>query len=382
MRRTRPPDSDKPADKAIAKAATRPVVSPRVTIRDVARAAGVSLGTASRALNRSGPVSEAALQAVERAARELAYAPDPIAQSLRTGTSGVVGLLVSDLANPLYARIITAVEMRLQREGYAMVVGNTHNSNAREDMMVELFRRRRVDGLILGPCEVERPDHLRQLARDLPVVALDRDFGDEGAGVHVDHFGGARDATQYLLDLGHTRIALMTSDGALRPGRERINGYRHALAGRGVTVDDTLVRSSRSAMDFSFSDALALLSAPDRPTAFVCLGTRILSGVLQAMKQTGLRVPHDVSLICVGDGDLPQLYSPAITAVSWDLEAVGTAAAEVLMGAIGGSGTAATATEAADTAASATIDPRARREIRLTTHVIVRESCAPPPARA
>lgn len=360
MSRTRPPASDTP---------------PRVTIRDVARAAGVSLGTASRALNRSGPVSEAALQAVERAARALAYAPDPIAQSLRTGTSGVVGLLVSDLANPLYARIITAVESRLQREGYAMVVGNTHNSNAREDMMVELFRRRRVDGLILGPCEVERPDFLHQLARDLPVVALDRDFGEDGAGVHVDHFRGAFEATRYLLDLGHTRIALLTSDSALRPGRERIAGYRRALSERGVTADNTLVRASRSAMDLSFSDALALLSAKDRPTAFICLGTRILSGVLQAMKQTGLRVPRDVSLICVGDGDLPQLYSPAITAVNWDLEAVGTAAAEVLMGAIGGSGATPTAGGAADSA------PSAPREIRLTTHVVVRESCAPPAAR-
>ncbi|WP_227461052.1 LacI family DNA-binding transcriptional regulator [Cupriavidus pauculus] len=341
---------------------------PRVTIRDVARAAGVSLGTASRALNRSGPVSEAALHAVERAAKALAYAPDPIAQSMRTGTSGVVGLLVSDLANPLYARIITAVEMRLQREGCAMVVGNTHNSRAQEELMVDLFRRRRVDGLILGPCEVERAEYLEQVSRDLAVVAMDRDFGASGSGVHVDHFRGAYEACRYLLDLGHTRIALMTSDGALRPGRERIDGYRAALAERGVTVDESLVRASRSAMDLSFSDALALLSSPSRPTAFICLGTRILSGVLQATRQSGRRVPHDVSLICVGDGDLPQLYSPAITAVSWDLEAVGTAAAEILLRAIG----------SGDSRGEAAT--QGRQEARLTTQMILRESCAPPPS--
>lgn len=349
--RTRTPSSDTPA---------------RVTIRDVARAAGVSVGTASRALNRSGPVSEAALQAVERAAKALAYAPDPIAQSMRTGTSGVVGLLVSDLANPLYARIITAVETRLQREGYAMVVGNTHNHKAQEELMVDLFRRRRVDGLILGPCETERPDYLAQISRDLAVVAMDRDFGAQGVGVHVEHARGSYEATRYLLDLGHTRIALMTSDGALRPGRERINGYREAMEERGLAVDNTLVRSSRSAMDLSFSDALALLSAKDRPTAFICLGTRILSGVLQAMKQTGNRVPQDVSLICVGDSDLAQLYSPAITAINWDLEAVGTAAAEMLLRSIGvGSGR----------GEGKVLEGE---EIRLTTHVVMRESCAPP----
>ena len=339
-----------------------------VKIGDVARAAGVSVGTASRALNRSGPVSDAALQAVERAAKALAYAPDPIAQSMRTGTSGVVGLLVSDLANPLYARIITAVETRLQREGYAMVVGNTHNNKAQEELMVDLFRRRRVDGLILGPCETERPDYLAQISRDLAVVAMDRDFGAQGVGVHVEHARGSYEATRYLLDLGHTRIALMTSDGALRPGRERINGYRKAMEERGLTVDNTLVRSSRSAMDLSFSDALALLSAKDRPTAFICLGTRILSGVLQAMKQTGNRVPQDVSLICVGDSDLAQLYSPAITAINWDLEAVGTAAAEMLLRSIGvGSGR----------GEGKVLEGE---EIRLTTHVVMRESCAPPRA--
>lgn len=342
----------------------------RVTIRDVARAAGVSVGTASRALNRSGPVSEAAVQAVERAAKALAYAPDPIAQSMRTGTSGVIGVLVSDLANPLYGRIITAVETRLQREGYAMVVGNTHNSKAQERMMVDLFRRRRVDGLILGPCEEERPAYLEQIARDLPVVALDRDFGAHGAGVHVDHRRGAGEATRYLLDLGHTRIALMSSDGALRPGRERIEGYRAALAKRGLPADEALVRTSRSAMDLSFSDALALLSAPARPTAFLCLGTRILSGVLQALKQSGLRVPRDVSLICIGDGDLPQLFSPAITAVSWDLEAAGTSSAEMVLRAIDG------AAQGKEGAAPA------RREVSLTPHLVVRESCAPPPAAA
>lgn len=356
--RSRPPSTETPQ---------------RVTIRDVARAAGVSLGTASRALNRSGPVSEAALQAVERAAKALAYAPDPIAQSMRTGTSGVIGLLVSDLANPLYARIITAVEKRLQREGYAMVVGNTHNSKAQEELMVDLFRRRRVDGLILGPCETERPDYLDQIARELPVVAMDRDFVAGGSGVHVDHYRGSYDAARYLLDLGHTRIALMTSDSALRPGRERINGYRAALEERGLAVDAGLIRASRSAMDLSFSDALALLSAKNRPTAFICLGTRILSGVLQAMKQTDYRVPRDVSLICVGDGDLPQLYSPAITALSWDLEAVGTAAAEILLQAIGGaSAGAGTGTGAGTTTAG--------QQIRLTTQMVLRESCASPPA--
>ena len=303
----------------------------RVTIREVARAAGVSLGTASRALNRTSRVSPQAVAAVDRAARELGYQPDTVAQSMRTRSTGVVGLLVSDFANPLYARILTSVEARLQTAGYALLLASTHNDGRREKAIIDLFRRRRVDGLVLGPCEFEVPEALAQLATELPVIALDRDFDASGSGVHVDHYGGALQATRYLLNLGHRRIALLTPGSALRPGRERINGYRDAFAERGLQPDEKLVRAERSAMEFAFSEALALLSGPQAPTAFLCLGTRILSGVLKAVRHAGRTVPDDVSVISIGDTDLSQLFSPAITSLTWELEAVGTAVAELLL---------------------------------------------------
>jgi len=254
----------------------------RPTIRDVALRAGVSIGTASRALNRAGRVSQAAIAAVQAAADALGYEPDAIAQSMRTRSTGVVGLLVSDLSNPLYARIVNAVEARLQRDGCALLLANTHNDAARERTMIDFFRRRRVDGIILAPCQNERPELFEGLsAHGLPAVALDRDFHAAGSGVHVDHFHGALQATRYLLDLGHRRIALMTPGQAVRPGRERIAGFRAAYAERGLQPEPRLVRAEPSAMQFAFSETLALLSGAERPTAFVCLGTRILSGVLQ-----------------------------------------------------------------------------------------------------
>jgi len=331
----------------------------KITIREVAKAAGVAVGTASRALNRSGRVSEHAIAAVTRAARELGYTPDAVAQSMRTRSTGVVGLLVSDLANPLYARIITAVESRLLTAGYALLVASTHNDGLREKTLVDLFRRRRVDGLILGPCHEEAPAYLDLLAADGPVVALDRDFQGDNAGVHVDHHHGALQATRYLLNLGHTRIALMTPGSVLRPGRERIAGYRDAFAERGLQPDPKLIRAEKSAMDFAFSEALSLLGAPSAPTAFLCLGTRILSGVLQALRHSGRTAPDDVSVVSIGDTDLSQLFSPAITSLTWDLEAVGTAVAELLLRRLDRS--AALETE----------------RILLTTQMVLRESCGP-----
>ena len=332
----------------------------RITIRDVARKAGVSLGTASRALNRTGRVSDAAIAAVNQAARELNYKPDVVARSLRTRSSGVIGLLVSDLANPLYARIITAAESALQAEGYSLLVASTHNERKREESLVEIFCGRRVDALILGPCEKESTELIAKLTEDLPVVALDRDFGQDSVGVLVDHFGGAFQATQYLLNLGHTRIALLTPGTELRTGKERIAGFRKAFEARGLVPDASLIRAERSAMQFAFAEAMSLLSHAERPTAFLCLGTRILSGVLQAIRHTGYVVPQDVSVISIGDTDLSELYSPTITSLSWDLEVMGTCAAQLVLKHL-----------------DRQLPTAHNDRISLKTQLILRESCAP-----
>jgi LacI family transcriptional regulator len=333
----------------------------KATIRDVAQAAGVGLATASRALNRAAGVSAEAIAAVTQAARDLGYEPDAVAQSMRTRSTGVIGLLVSDLANPLYARIITAVESRLLAAGYVLLLASTHNDGQREKTLVEQFRRRRVDGLILGACEREEPEMLVRIGAELPVVALDREFGPRNSGVHVDHYQGALQATRYLLNLGHARIALLTPASGLRPGRERIAGFRDAHAERGLKPDAKLIRGERSAMAFAFSETLGLLGTAGAPTAFLCLGTRIMAGALQGMRHAGRAIPDDVSVVGIGDTDLSQLFSPAITTLSWDLEAVGTALAELVL---------------------RRLEPDAPAEqerIVITTQLILRESCGPAP---
>ncbi len=338
-------------------------MKPRITIREVAKEAGVSIGTASRALNRAGRVSEAAIAAVTKAARRLGYEPDAIAQSMRTRSSGAIGLIVSDLANPLYARIITSVEAALQAAGYALLIASTHNDGKREKNLIDLFRRRRVDGLILGPCETENPKLLEQLSQEMPVIALDRDFGPTGTGVYVDHYTGALQATRYLLNLGHTRIALLTPGSVLRPGRERIAGFKEAYKEQDLKPVPKLIRSEKSAMDFAFTEALSLLSGSEAPTAFMCLGTRILAGVLQALRHTGRTAPGDVSVISIGDTDLSQLFSPSITSLTWDLEVVGTVLAQLMLKQL---------------ERDADIDPET---IVITTQLVLRESCGPVTAR-
>lgn len=331
----------------------------KVTIRDVAQAAGVSLGTASRALNRTGRVSEATVASVTKTARRLGYEPDVVARSLRTRSSGVVGLLISDMANPFYAGVISAVEAELQAAGYALLIANTHNDAKRQKALIDLYRSHRVDGLILGPCLGEDVEQLAQLQRDGPVVVLDRELGPGDSGVHVDHYHGALQATRYLLNLGHTRIALMTTGRELRPGRERLAAFEEAHRERGLEPVAKLVRTERSSMEFAFSEALALLSLPEPPTAFLCLGTRILAGALHAIRHAGRSVPGDASVVSIGDTDLSQLFTPAITSLTWDLDAVGHALAERLLRQLG---------------AESAHEPE---RIVMTTQLVLRESCAP-----
>ncbi|MEC9433918.1 MAG: substrate-binding domain-containing protein [Pseudomonadota bacterium] len=330
-----------------------------MTIRDVAAAAGVSVGTVSRALNKKGRVSKSAISAVAEAASRLGYEPDAIAQSMRQQSTKVVGMLISDVANPFFASVIRAAETRLRKAGYVLLIGNTDNDARRESELVDMFRRRRVDGMILGPCESDNAELLEQLNRSyFPSVAFDRSFV-SGGGVHVDHRKGAQLSTRFLLNLGHERIALMSSSDRLRPGRERIEGFRTAHDDAGIEVDPKLIFAEPFAMEFVFSEALSLVNSPNPPTAYICLGTRILAGVLQALKQAGKRVPEDASVISIGDSDLARLHAPAITAISWDLEMVGEVLAEVMLKRL------MPETEVGD-------DP-----VTVSTHLIQRNSCAP-----
>ena len=309
-----------------------------VTIRDVAAAAGVSLSTVSRALNGGKNVSARAAADIAAAVSRLGYQPDLAARSLRTRTTGMVGCLVSDAANPLYASIVRAAETRLRDAGILLVVASTGNDPARELAALAEFRSRRLDGILIAPGSRESEGMLRDLARaGTSIIILDREPPAPSRGeepwpaVLVDHRGGARAAAKYLLGLGHRRIALFTPGAHMRPGRERMAGFRQAFADAGVVGGLARVCIQESSMEFADAGARALLMERHRPTGIIALGTRILAGVLRAARDLGLSVPDDLSVISIGDTDLAAVHTPAITAVRWGLDDVGRAAAELLL---------------------------------------------------
>lgn len=348
-----------------------------VTIRDVAQAAGVSLASVSRALNGGKNVSARVARDVAAAADRLGYQPDFLARSLRTRTSGMVGCLVSDISNPLNATIVKAAEARLREAGYLLVVASTANDPGRERAAAAEFRGRRVDGMLVAPGGDANAKAWRALvAAGTPVVIVDRDAPGREAGdggededevswpaVQVDHRGGARAATRYLLGIGHRRIALLTADAVMRPSRERIQGFREIFDEAGVDPAGARLCLQSSAMDFAHGDTLALLRGDSAPTAIVALGTRILAGVLRAARDLGLVVPRDLSVMSVGDTDLAAVHTPAITALRWSLEDVGRAAADLLLRRLRGEAS------------------QAQSHALLPVDLVLRDSCAPPAAQ-
>jgi LacI family transcriptional regulator len=338
----------------------------RVTVLDVARRAGVSQGSVSRVLTGKNWVSDDVRARVEEAARALGYVPNAMAQGLKARRTNTVAALVSDMSNPLHGEFLAAAEEVLGAAGYLLLVASSHGRTDRELALVSAFGSGRVDGLLVAHSdETDAATTGALQATGLPLVFHDRESGELGDAVVADHQAGAYAATRHLLDLGHVRIAVLTPPAVVRPGRERLVGHARALAEAGIAHDPQLVRSLGASSDLSFSEVKGLLALKQPPTAVICLGTRMLAGVLTAVDSAGLRIPDDLSLVGIGDTDLLRLHAPPITSVRWDIAHCGRLAASLLLERLGA-------------AQDAQLGPRIRH---VPVELVLRQSTAPPPKR-
>lgn len=331
-------------------------------MHDVAREAGVSIGSVSRVLNGGRYTSTDLVARVTGAAKKLGYQPDAKAQSLRSGTSRTIGCLVTDITNPLYAACVSAIETRLAADGFMVLLACSHYDAARENELIKLFDARGMDGMILatlsdGDTPVSRVlEGLR-----VPVVVLDRDFDLDADYVLIDHRAGVSSAVKYLAELGHARIALFTPGMGMRPARERIAGYLDAHKAAKLTVDRKLIRGISNQVHTTYDDMRALLQIGEPPTAVIGMSSRIVSGALRAIHEAGLEVPSDISVVSIGSSEATELMWPPMTQVRFDAEAHGRAAAEVLLERL------------------RRID-EPRHKVTLSTQLVIGNSCAPPPA--
>ena len=306
------------------------------TIRDVATAAGVSVGTVSRCLNAPATVRPQTLDKVRAAIARLEFRPDSRAQNMRRRNTMTVGFVVDDITNPLHAETFKAADAEMRARGYSLYLVNTNGLATEEAAAIDMLQHGRADGVIMT-LNNETDPRTRQRLTDLriPSVLLDRDIPLEIDAVLTDHAAGLLQAAHYLIGLGHRRIALLTASEEIRPGRERVRGFVEAFARNGLPVPRDLIRARSLSVDFGLRETTILMQQSAPPTAIIAAGNRILVGVLKAVQQRGLRMPQDLSLISCDQTDLALLYPGPITLVDRDIREIGRTAAQLLLERLG-----------------------------------------------
>jgi LacI family transcriptional regulator len=304
----------------------------KLTIREVATAAGVSTGTVSRVLNANATVHPDIRRKVQRAIDDLGYSPNAVARSMRIRSTHTIGCILREINIPQLAGFVKAAHDVLDEVGFSLVISNSEGRKDRERELLSRLSRRQADGVMMGPYTPiagEFEAFLRDL--DIPIVLIDRDQPAWADAVMADHAQGMRSAVGHLLDLGHRRVALITGERGLYPARERIRGYQEAFAARGLAPDPSLIQAGSFLPNAGFRISSAMLGQRDPPTAVISGGIDMLSGVLRAVRGRGLRIPEDVSVVASGHSELAELVTPPIAVIGWDQAEVGRIAAGMLL---------------------------------------------------
>jgi DNA-binding LacI/PurR family transcriptional regulator len=306
-------------------------------IAEVARRAGVSIATVSNALNGSKYVSPVLRRRVEEAVRRLHYRPDSLAIGLRRRRTRVLGLLVSDIANPFYTELARAIEDRAAGSGYQVVLGNTDEDVHKQREYLDVFLALHVAGLIVAPAGGRGGDIDGPVRRGVPMVFVNRRIpGLRVPAVTCDNRQGAYLATAHLLTAGHRRIGLLRPDWLTSTIAERTAGYRRALAERECTYDPRLVRTGSATRSAAAELTEGLLTLPSRPTAMLVLSSAMVEGVLDALQRRRLACPEDLALIVYNDQRLAEFVAPPLTCVTQPTRDMGVTAVEMILAAIDG----------------------------------------------
>lgn len=332
---------------------------------DVARRAGVSPAVVSYVMNGSHPVNSATRARVLAAIEELDYRPNAIARSLATNRSHTMGLLLPDSSNPYFAELSSAIEDAAFAVGYAVLLGNGGGEPERELTYVRTFLDRQVDGVIVCPDNDSSHAYEELVKARIPIVVTDRLNEDvDVPAVAVDHAGGARVATEHLIEHGRRVFACISGSSETSTAQARATGWAHALADAGIPVDRDQIAFVEFTAEAGWAATRALLKrSPDIDALFVASDMQAV-GALRALADSGRRVGQDVSVVSFDGIRLGDYISPRLTTMAQPFEAISTAVVGRLLEGIEDP-------QNADSGMSI-----------LPTRLVIRESCGCPPSDA
>ena len=331
-----------------------------VTLADVARRAGVSASTASRALNGRGDLSDRTRAAVADAARALQFQPSQLARSLRTSTTHTIGFVVPDVSSPFYAAALKGAQAALHESGYSVLLMDCEQSADRELEALQTLLAHRVDGLLVSTVGLDRAQFENVVGGRIPCVFLDSSIDGIGDGrVILDNHAGIGLLVDHLVEHGHRRIGLLAGSLAETSGFERQAAFQAAMAAHAPAVSVAGVAGSRWHLEEGRRATHELLAQRVPPTALVASSVELALGAMLACREVGAVVPADLALATFDDAYFAELLDPPLTAVSYHPGDVGRTAAELLVEAI------------AD-------DDPPRRDVRVPVRLVLRGSCGCP----
>jgi LacI family transcriptional regulator len=328
-------------------------------IREVAKRAGVSIATVSHVFNDTRPVSEEVRQRVTQAAADLRYYPNHLARSLTTKKTGTVGMVVSDMSNPFFAELIHGVERTLSAHQYNLMICNTEDNPYKEEEYLRLLMAKRVDGIVAAAASEKWVTLQVAEASAFPLVFVDlRVDGVLGPVVCGANEDGAYRGVSHLIADGHRSIGILAGMPGMSTMRDRLAGYRRALAEHGVPHEERLVKFSRLETEAATQQMKVLMAEAPRPSAVFLNNNLLALGALIALQEIGLSCPEEVALVCFDDVPWMRISEPPLTVLRQPNYEMGAMAGQLLLQQLRG-------------------ESVPRTTITLQPELIVRQSCSP-----
>ncbi|QEY17011.1 MULTISPECIES: LacI family DNA-binding transcriptional regulator [unclassified Cellvibrio] len=332
-------------------------------IRDVARLAGVSIATVSRALSNPEMVSTISLNKVHNAISQIGYHPNMLARNFRSTRSYevvTVMVLVPDIVNPFYSLFIRALEDRAQQKGYAVLLGDTRGDPELEMDYIRRVETRLADGIVQLRPSLEKSQN--NIPPDIPCVNACGCEYTTGPAIRIDNRAAAKTMVNYLISLGHKRIGVISGLKDNPHAIDRLEGYKEAIAEAGIPFEKDLIAEGDFTMWSGLNAAFQFCNMKVRPTAIFSMNDEMAIGAMQTLKNQGIRIPEDISVTGFDDIAYAKYSDPSLTTISQPAEEMGKMAMDMLLKVING-------------------EPLSQRECVLPTEFIIRKSTGPAPKK-
>jgi DNA-binding LacI/PurR family transcriptional regulator len=305
-----------------------------VTIKDIAKQAGVSHSTVSRALHGSPLLSDETVERIRQIAKTMGYSPSAAARSLKTNRSHALGVIVSAIDDPFFSELLQGVEDITQEHGYSMLIAASRRDPEREQAIVQDMRERHVDGIIICSASFSAEQRRMLLEFGIPIVLVNNHAAEEYRySIYHDDTEGSQQVTRHLIELGHRKIAYLGNSLSGRITLDRLTGFRHEMEAAGLDVPDGYIfEVPGGGPEDGFAASTHFLDLPQRPTALFCFNDALAIGVLKGLGAAGIRVPGDFSVAGFDNIVFSAYTNPPLTTLDQPKRDIGIEAARLILG--------------------------------------------------